>query len=551
MNPRIFFDRLQKSGLLPSATIKRALLDCRKANGDRPLGDLDLVCEVLVENGYLTSWQANKLRQGKHRGFFLGKYKLLGHIGTGGMSSVYLAEHTLMKQQRAIKVLPRSRVDDQAYLDRFYLEARASAALRHPNIVQSIDIDCEDQNHYIVMEYVDGKDLNITVKEEGPPSIELAANYVAQAALGLASAHESGVIHRDIKPGNLLVDKEGVVKILDMGLALYSNDTEEPQVDREEKMLGTADYLAPEQSRDSRKVDERADIYALGCTLYFLIAGHAPFPKGTIAERITNHRHRMPPPLRELREECPKDLEEICWKMIQKNPDARYQTANEVLAALNGWLVSVGCEAVEVDKKSRTSPLRSHVAANGGAIPADPASSSDSLISGLVTKPVRKNDGGDDSKKDPNAPKKGDSPTVSVKEDGVETHPSRLPGAESSIAVAKPSEPGFASSKSSQLEFNSSLFEHQDVEDDEPEQPVAEVDRFDDKVMDELAAIEQRVYSPTTNSPNQTAVQRGVGQSSERSHFLLRLPAWVVAISVVAISILGLLLIGLLFRLMQ
>jgi serine/threonine-protein kinase len=341
-----FLELLKRSGLVGKEQLTRALAEI-KAEGT-PLEDAEELANRLVDRGLLTRWQANKLLEGKSKGFFLGRYKLLGHIGTGGMSSVYLAEHTLMQRRVAIKVLPQKRVNDSSYLPRFYREARAAAALHHPNIVIAHDVDNDDDVHYLVMEYVEGRDLQVMVKEDGPLPYENAANYIAQAALGLHHAHENGLIHRDVKPANLLVDKRGVVKILDLGLAQFAEEDLQGKasltVAHEENVLGTADYLAPEQAINSHCVDRRVDIYSLGCTLYFCLTGHPPFPDGTLAQRIMKHHTQDPPSIRNDRPDAPQELLDICAKMMTKNADFRYQTAEEVAEALSGWLNSVGAK---------------------------------------------------------------------------------------------------------------------------------------------------------------------------------------------------------------
>jgi serine/threonine-protein kinase len=342
LSVEMFLDYVERSGLVePGALSKQLALLREKHSGALP--DAETTASHLIDAGLLTSWHVEKLMDRKHRGYFLGRYKLLKHIGSGGMSSVYLAEHTLMHRQRAIKVLPKTKVNDSSYLDRFHREAQATAALDHPNIVRAYDLDNEDDQHYIVMEYIQGKDLNSIVKQEGPLPLELACNYIAQAAEGLSHAHEANLIHRDVKPANLLVDPKGVVKILDLGLALFS-DSEEASltVAHNENVLGTADYLAPEQAVNSHKVDHRADIYGLGCTLYFVLTGHPPFNDGTLAQRIAKHQTQMPDDIRKDRPECPRDLADICVKMMQKRPEKRYANMTDVAAALENWLTTHG-----------------------------------------------------------------------------------------------------------------------------------------------------------------------------------------------------------------
>jgi serine/threonine protein kinase len=338
-----FVDFVERSELVEPDVFQAAVTELKAAHGGSLPEDADTTANFFVEKGLLTSWHVEKLMDKKYKRFHLGKYKLLRLLGTGGMSSVYLAEHKLMHRLRAIKVLPERRVNDSSYLARFHLEAQATAQLAHPNIVRCYDVDNEGNTHYIVMEFIEGKDLNTIIKQEGPLSLELACNYMAQAAEGLAHAHQNGLIHRDVKPANLLVDRKGIVKLLDLGLALFSdNERASLTVEHNENVLGTADYLAPEQAVNSHKVDHRADIYGLGCTLYFLLTGHPPFPDGTLAQRIAKHQSQMPEDIRKSRPDCPRDLADICIKMMQKRPEKRHPTMKDVAQALETWLANHG-----------------------------------------------------------------------------------------------------------------------------------------------------------------------------------------------------------------
>jgi serine/threonine protein kinase len=338
-----FLDYVERSELVDGATLQSALDEFKAANGGELPADADVIANKLIEKKLLTVWQVERLMEKKYRAFFLGKYRILQLIGSGGMSTVYLAEHKLMHRQRAIKVLPRKRVKDSSYLARFHLEAQATSQLDHPNIVRCYDVDNEGDTHYIVMEYIEGKDLNTIVKQEGSLPLELACNYIAQSAEGLAHAHEKGLIHRDVKPANLLVDKKGIVKILDLGLALFSdNEQASLTIEHNENVLGTADYLAPEQARNSHKIDHKADIYGLGCSLYFVLTGRPPFPDGTLAQRIAKHQSEMPEDIRKLRPDCPRDLADICMKMMQKRPEKRYANMHEIAVALENWLANHG-----------------------------------------------------------------------------------------------------------------------------------------------------------------------------------------------------------------
>jgi serine/threonine protein kinase len=338
-----FLELARKSGLVDPDQIHRFLAGLREKRGGEPLDDAEPIASALVESGLLTRWQADQLLAGRYKGFFLGKYKLLQHLGSGGMSHVYLAEHPLMNRRVAIKVLPKSRVNDSSYLARFRREAQAIAALDHRNIVRAYDIDNVNDIHYMVMEYVEGRDLQTLVGEEGVLDYARAADYIRQAAEGLEHAHQAGLIHRDVKPANLLLDRHNVVKVLDLGLARFTGeDRASLTVAYNENVLGTADYLAPEQAIDSHGVDARADIYSLGCSLHFLLTGRPPFAEGTLPQRLMMHQKSPPPDIRQWRPDAPDDLLEICAKMMAKKPAARYQSAQEVADALADWLRAHG-----------------------------------------------------------------------------------------------------------------------------------------------------------------------------------------------------------------
>ncbi len=224
-----FLSLIQQSGLVEEDRLQREV-DNLEAQGYN-VAEASALADSLVERDLLTEWQAEKLLRGKHKGFTLGKYRLRRLLGKGGMSSVYLAEHVLMRRQCAIKVLPIKRVEDTSYLARFHREARAVASLDHPNIVRAYDIDHETEGdkdiHFLVMEYVDGESLHDCVKDKGPLSLDDTAEFFRQAALGLENAHKNGLIHRDVKPGNLLIDRSEVVKVLDLGLARFSEVTDD------------------------------------------------------------------------------------------------------------------------------------------------------------------------------------------------------------------------------------------------------------------------------------------------------------------------------------
>ncbi|MBY0524287.1 MAG: serine/threonine protein kinase [Gemmataceae bacterium] len=291
------------------------------------------LAEVLINDGLITHFQAEQFLLGKCKGMILGNYKVLERIGSGGMALVYLCEHVTMRRRVALKVLPTSNAQNAEYLKRFYREARATAGLDHPNIVRAYDVDQDENRHFLVMEYIEGALLMDLVHRFGPLPVERAAHYVSQAAIGLQHIHEAGMIHRDIKPDNLIVDRAGTVKILDLGLTRFCGDSEILT----RGVLGTPDYLAPEQCLDSHRVDIRADIYGLGGTLYFLLTGSPPFPEGTLAQKLTWHQTKQPKSIRSHRPEVPAELEMIAAYMLAKNPQHRYQTPADVALALSPW----------------------------------------------------------------------------------------------------------------------------------------------------------------------------------------------------------------------
>jgi serine/threonine protein kinase len=332
-----FLELVRKSGVQEDKRLD-AYVQKLRAAGTLPDEPAKLA-GLLVRDGLLTHFQAEQILQGKWRRFTLGKYKVLERLGSGGMAHVYLCEHMLMRRRVAVKVLPTAKASDESSLQRFYREARAAAALDHPNIVHAYDIDQDDNLHFLVMEYVDGASLQDVVKKSGPLDPARAANYIRQAALGLEHAHRQGLVHRDIKPGNLLLDRNGTVKILDMGLARFFHDEDDILTRKfEESVLGTADYLAPEQAVDSHTVDIRADIYSLGATFYYLLTGKTPFEGGSVAQKLIWHQTRQARPINTIRSDVPAGLQAVLEKMMAKDREQRYQTPQEVADALAPWV---------------------------------------------------------------------------------------------------------------------------------------------------------------------------------------------------------------------
>jgi serine/threonine protein kinase len=324
-------DLIRRSGLVDDQKLAQVL-----SNLNEPQSDSGIICSSLINAGLLTQWQTEQLLSGRHRGFFLSKYKLLDKLGGGGMSNVYLAEHLEMGRRVAIKVLTSRLAQRPEYLDRFRQEARAAARVDHPNIDRAFDVGHEGEVHFLVMEYIEGTDLEKLVHDKGPLDGKKAAEYVRQAAVGLAHVHKAGLIHRDIKPANLLVDRTNTIKLVDLGLARLPEETIAEEA--EDQVLGTVDYLAPEQSLDSHRVTPRVDIYSLGCTLYYLLSGRPPFPTGTLAQRVQMHRTQEPENLLELRPNLSLTLVAICQQMMAKSPDDRFANADEVVDVIQAWL---------------------------------------------------------------------------------------------------------------------------------------------------------------------------------------------------------------------
>jgi len=347
---RRFVDALQHSGLAPVDVLRDALTRCRDRTG-KPLSDSQQLADFLVAEGIITPWHREKLLTGKYKGFVVGDWILQRHIGTGGMSTVYLARHRTDGRHCAIKVLPRKRVTERSYLQRFRHEAEATRRLNHPNIVKAYEFGEDHGTFYFVMEFVEGKDLAETVKRDGPLDFVVAVRLAAQTARALHYAHRQRLIHRDIKPGNLLIDVRGNVKLLDLGLAMSSEDKTSLTRMYNERVIGTADYLSPEQAVDSHRIDHRSDVYSLGCTLYFMLTGHAPFPSGSLAERIASHQATEPKDIRASRPNCPVDLIGIVRRMMTKRVEDRYQDAEQVARALEQWLAARG---LSVDAATET-----------------------------------------------------------------------------------------------------------------------------------------------------------------------------------------------------
>ena len=274
------------------------------------------------------------------------RYEIVRLIGKGGMGDVYEAIHRKMERRVALKVINRELFQKSEVVSRFHREVKAAAQLSHPNIVTSHDADQAGELHFLVMEYVDGVDLSHIVKDRGALPIAEACDYIRQAATGLQHAHERGMIHRDIKPHNLMVTRDGIIKILDFGLAsltpeaVSNTDAVEARSDLTVAgtIMGTPDFISPEQANDARKVDIRSDIYSLGVTLYYLLAGRVPFDDGSVMHKLNSHAQVEPAPLNSVRDDMPQELAAIASRMMAKDPGERYLTPKEVAGALESFL---------------------------------------------------------------------------------------------------------------------------------------------------------------------------------------------------------------------
>lgn len=292
----------------------------------------------LIAAGALTEYQARMIHRGSGASLVLGNYLVETPIGAGGMGRVYRARHRMMERIVAIKVLHRDSLSDREQLDRFLNEVKVAATLSHPNIVTAFDAAEVRGMPLLVMEYVDGNDLHSVVKTGGPLSLESALAVLLQAARGLDSAHRQGIVHRDVKPGNLLLDHAGTVKLSDLGLARLVSPEQDADPPRDHAtrglVMGSVDYMSPEQVAGSSRVDRRSDIYSLGCTLFFLLTGRTVFPASTPLRTLLAHREQTPPRIDSLRPGLPPEIDELFARMTRKRPEDRFDTLEPVIAEL-------------------------------------------------------------------------------------------------------------------------------------------------------------------------------------------------------------------------
>jgi serine/threonine protein kinase len=329
-----FLDLVRGSGVTDDKRLIAYLEELRRTG---PLPEPNKVAGFLVRDGILTHFQAEQILQGKWRRFSIGRYKVLERVGAGLAGSLYLCEDPTLRRPIAVKVLPTGRNNDPLAVARFYRECEILAALDHPNIVRAYEVGEDGTLRYLGMEYVDGSSLEQIVEKCGPMDVTRAAHYIRQAALGLQHVYLRGVVHRDIKPADILLDRHGAVKIIDFGLARIVEDGPDFTAGRYEgDVLGTPDYTAPEQAINPDMADIRADIYSLGCTFQFCLTGRTPFPDGTVAQKVIWHQVGEPEPIRRLLREGSKRpaLAALIKRMMAKDPAQRPQTPQDVAEAL-------------------------------------------------------------------------------------------------------------------------------------------------------------------------------------------------------------------------
>lgn len=321
------------SGLVSVEQLDQVEAALRAEKGHAAAVDDELRAARMVELSILTNYQAEQLKAGRTK-LNLGPYIITDWIGQGGMGQVFKAVHKMMGRECAVKVLPMHKATPESIAN-FAREIRTQAQLDHPHLVRAFDAGHDGKVHYLVTEYVPGTDLRRLVRSRGTLSVQQAANVILQAALGLAYAHSRGLIHRDVKPGNILVTPEGVAKVSDLGLAGYINEGDlDP---RAGKIVGTADYLSPEQIQTPREVTKTSDIYSLGCTLYYAVCGKVPYPGGSTRDKARRHCEETPWHPRRFNPDLSEEFVEIIADMMEKNPADRIQSAEEVAARLEPW----------------------------------------------------------------------------------------------------------------------------------------------------------------------------------------------------------------------
>jgi len=338
MEPAVdtFLKTVLRSGVLDREQLKTGFQTV--PNGQRH--DPRAVAEHFIKTGKLSRFQAVKLLAGTAKGLLLGPYQVLAPVGRGGMAAVYLARDSRNQQLVALKVLPPQKDDRQdRLLARFRREMDLCRLVTHRHIARTFEVGVKQGVYYIAMEFIPGSDLSKLVRRDGPLEVPRAARLFAEVASGLQHAHEQGLVHRDLKPSNIRVTTHDHAKVLDLGLALLEGEqtADREVVGGDGYIVGSMDYIAPEQTFDACAVDGRADIYALGCSLYFSLTGQPPFPGGTSKDKILRHRNEEPEPLLDRNGQVPAKFAQLVHRMMAKDPQKRFASVELVRQELLAW----------------------------------------------------------------------------------------------------------------------------------------------------------------------------------------------------------------------
>jgi serine/threonine-protein kinase len=364
-----FLRAVSESELISSDDLRGAL---RATGGGTGGSDVGTLAQDLVGAGRLTRFQADVILAGRSHELSIGNYIVLNRLGAGGMGTVFKACHRRMKRIVALKILSRDSAAESSFAQRFQREVETIAQLSHPNIVMAFDAGEGESGLFLVMEFVDGRDLGSEVAQAGPLAAADAVESILQAARGLNYAHSHGVVHRDVKPANLLRATNGLVKVADLGLARITSESTSVNASLTQagSLLGTADYMAPEQALDSAAVDHRVDVYSLGCTLFYLLAGRPLYSAGSLMALLLKHRDAPIPSLAEARPEVPAELDALFRRMAAKRPEDRFSTMAAVVQALEGLKGAVALSGV---RPARGRQVQANASEPDATVIVDPA----------------------------------------------------------------------------------------------------------------------------------------------------------------------------------
>jgi serine/threonine protein kinase len=361
-----FLKTVLRSGLLDREQLRTAISAAPPEARQEPAA----LANYLVRTGKLSRFQAHKLLKGTALGLMLGPFQVLAPIGRGGMGTVYLARDSRSQLLMALKVLPPKRArEEERLLARFRREMEMCQRVAHPHLAWTYEVGVCQGVYYIALEYIPGKSLYRLVSDQGPLFVPRAARLFAEVASALDHAHNQGLIHRDLKPSNIMITPHDHAKVLDLGLAVVQGEApcQREVVGGEGYVVGTMDYIAPEQAENAAKVDPRSDIYALGCTLYFALTGRPPFPGGTPLEKIQRHRGEEPVPVPQLNPRVPPAFIGLLRRMMAKRPEQRFPTAAAVREELLAWVA--GGPVLPLDRPSDVEYTQAVVALENAEVP--------------------------------------------------------------------------------------------------------------------------------------------------------------------------------------